>query len=56
MLSDLNNFVFQTNAPTTCTVKASGLRINVTPTGITTTANRGVRVAKIVGIHRIANN
>lgn len=56
LLSDLNNFVFQTTAPTTCTVKASGSRINVTPTGITTTASRGVRVARIVGIHRIASN
>ena len=56
LMFDLNAFVFQTNATTTCTVKSSGTRLNVASTGNSTTASRGVRVRKIVGINRIASN
>jgi hypothetical protein len=55
-MHDLNSFVFQTTATTTCTVKSSGTRLNVGGAGITTTASRGVRVFKIVGVNRIASN
>ena len=56
LMNDLNAFIFQTTATTTCTVKSSGTRLNVASTGITTTASRGVRVQKIIGINRIASN
>lgn len=54
LMLDLSAFIFQTSATTTCTVKSSGTRLNVASTGITTSSSRGVRVRKIIGIHRIA--
>lgn len=56
LMYDLNTFVFQTSATTTCTVKSAGTRLNVASSGITTTASRGVRVRKIIGVNRIASN
>ena len=56
LMLDPNSFVFQTSATTTCTVKASGTRLNIASTGVSTTASRGTRVKKIIGVNRIASN
>ena len=55
LMLDLNAFIFQTTATTTCTVKSSGNRLNVASTGITIAANRSTRVRKIIGVNRIAS-
>ena len=54
VMYDMNVFLFDTAAPTTCSAKSNGTRLNIMSSGISTTANRGVRVYKIIGIHRIA--
>lgn len=56
VMYDMNVFLFDTSAPTTCSAKSNGTRLNIASTGISTTASRGVRIYKIVGINRIASN
>lgn len=56
LMSDMNVFLFATTAPTKCTAKSNGTRLNITSTGISTTASRGARVYKIIGVNRIASN
>ena len=56
VMYDMNVFLFDTTAPTTCSAKSNGTRLNITSSGISTTANRGVRIYKIIGINRIASN
>lgn len=53
-MTDLDAFVFQDTATTTCSVKSAGSRLNVKGTGTDVTSSRGVKVYKIVGIHRIS--
>lgn len=54
LMYDQNVFLFDTTAPTTCYAKSNGTRLNIASTGISTTASRGARIYKIVGVHRIA--
>lgn len=56
VMYDMNVFLFNTTAPTTCSAKSTGTRINIVSEGISTTAKRGARIYKIVGVNRIASN
>jgi hypothetical protein len=56
VMYDMNVFLFNTTEPTTCAAKSNGTRLNIASSGISTTANRGARIYKIVGINRIACN
>lgn len=56
VMYDQNVFLFDTTAPTTCYAKSNGTRLNIASSGISTTANRGVRIYKIIGVNRIASN
>lgn len=55
LMCDSNVFVFATTATTKCTVKSSGVRLNISSTGTSTTNNRGASVYKIIGVNRIAS-
>ena len=56
IMCDSNCYVFNINEPTTCYIKSNGVRLNIQSSGITTTASRGARLFKIVGINRIGGN
>ena len=54
IMCDSNCYVFTTSEPLKCYIKANGVRINITTSGITTMNSRGTTLYKIVGINRIA--
>ena len=56
VMYDMNVFLFDTTAPTKCSAKSNGTRLNIASSGISTTASRGARIYKIVGVNRIASN
>ena len=56
VMYDMNVFLFNITAPTTCSAKSNGTRLNIASSGISTTANRGARIYKIVGINRVASD
>lgn len=55
IMTDCASFTFTTSDTTHCTVKATGVRANITNSGAyNTTADRGPTLLRIVGINRIA--
>lgn len=55
MSIDQNSFVFSTSATTTCTVKSSNKRTDISSSGsFSSTSNRGVKPLRIVGINRVS--